>query len=161
MALCVSNGSGLQRALSASIVLVPCSIFLACPFTAQADTAAQARQAIQAVCDRAAAGYGRRDLSGSMTMFSPVFVLRNVTGRKVNFRQNQASVASAFASDEYSTVAHCTVSEVVPEGNQARAILHWHYITHHSRSASAPAYTIMRDYEERTIWKNPLAAGRR
>lgn len=153
MVFCVPNGNGLRRALSVYIVLVLSPIFLTYLSTARADTPAQARQGIQAVCDRAAASYGRRNLSGFMAMYSPNCVLRNVVGRKENFRQNQAGIAEIFAGNGYSSTAHCTASQVIPQGNQARAVLRWHYITRHSRSASALAYTVVRDYEEHSVWK--------
>jgi len=31
--------------------------------------------------------------------------------------------------------------------------MHWHYVTHHARSASAPPCTLVRDCEEHSVWK--------
>lgn len=35
----------------------------------------------------------------------------------------------------------------------ARAVLRWHYVSRIGRSASVPAYTLTRDYEEQSVWK--------
>lgn len=140
-------------ALPASIVLALMAGDLIPAPTARADTPAQTRQAIQTVVERATASYGRRDLFGFLAMFSPNFVVRSVGGRKETFRREQAGIASLFARNDYTAAAHCTVSQVVLQGDQARAIMHWHYVTHFSRSAAAPAYTVVRDYEDQATWK--------
>lgn len=125
------------------------SLIFLCPFAARADTSAQTQKAIQAVCSHAAASYGKRDLSGFITIYAPDFTVRSVSGRKSNFRQNIAGIANSFAKDNIRANAVCAVSQVIPQGNQARAVLHWHYISVHS----APAYTLIRDYQEQSLWK--------
>lgn len=139
--------------LCASIGLFLSLAALTCPAKSRADTPAQVQKAIQAVCDHSVASTARRDLAGFMAMYAPDFTASNISGRKSNYRQIQAGVASTFARNDYHGVGHCTVSQVVPLGNQARALLHWHYTTVHTRSASAPAYTYTRDYVEQSVWK--------
>ncbi len=110
--------------------------------TAQADTPVQTQKAIQAVCSRAAVSYQRRDLSGLIAMYSPAFLVRNVSGRKVNSRQNMAGFANIFAKDDFHASAVCTASQVILQGTQARAILHWHFV---SRTVHAKLpYTVTR-----------------
>ncbi len=121
-----------------------------CPLAVQADTSAQTQKAIQAVCSRAATGYGKRDLSSFVAMYSPSFMVRNVAGRKANFRQNQAGLANLFAKNNLQAKAVCSVSQVIPQGSQARATLHWHYVT---QVQATTAYTVTRDYQEQSLWK--------
>ncbi len=153
MFVCVLSSKALQRMLGASVVLLLGSAALICPAKARADTPAQVQKAIQAVCDHAAACTARRDLAGFMAMYAPNFMERNVGGYKENFRQVQAGAANAFARDNYPSMGHCTGSQVVPLGNQARAILRWHYTAHTLCSSSTAAYTYTRDYEEQSVWR--------
>ena len=119
---------------------------------AYADTPAQAQKAIQAACNRAAVSYARRDLSGFMGMYSPGYVSRTVTGRRGNFRQLQAGIARAFARENDSATARCVVSQVSAQGGVEGAVVRWHFVTRIGRTASAPAYTLVRDYEEQSVW---------
>ncbi len=152
MAFRVPAESPPRRALPVFVVLALAAGVLGPAPDASADTPAQARQAIQAACDRAATAYGARDLAGYMAMRSPTLALRDVQGRKGNFRGEQTGVAGLFARNNYTAAARCAVSQVALQGNQARAVLRWRYVTHFSRSASTPAYTIVRTYEEQTTW---------
>ncbi len=153
MFVCVWETRLWRRMLCAPIGLFLGFAALTCPAKSRADTPAQTQKAIQAICDRASASVARRDLAGFMAMYAPDFTLKNVVGRKSNYRQLQASMADVFARDDYHEAGHCTVSQVVPLGNQARALLHWHFTDRHARSASAPAYTYARDYVEESVWK--------
>lgn len=157
MPFSVSTGAlpcrALPAAISAVIVLALIPGTLALTPIARADTPAQMRQAIQAVCDRAAASYGRRDLAGFMAMYSPDLLVRNVEGNPATFRQLQSGLKILLARNGPNATGRCTVSQVTPQGLGARAVLHWHYLIHRPRSKSAPAYTIMRSYEATAVWK--------
>ncbi len=137
---------------SLHLILLACALGALAP-AIHADTPAQARQAIQATCDRAAASYARRDLVGYMAIYSPDFSLRSVEGHKSAFRQVQSGMKIIFARNGTNTMSHCTVSQVVPQGDGARATVQWHYVVHRSRSASAPACTITRGYKAVAVWK--------
>ena len=139
--------------LPLATALVSIGGFLASSNSVQADTPAQVQKAIQAACDRATFSYQQRNLAGYNAMFAPEFSAAAVTGRRTNFLQNQANAADAFANNKQTITARCTVSQVVLQGNKAKAILQWHYVSHHFRSASTPAYTITRDYQEQALWK--------
>ena len=78
-------------------------------------------------------------------------MVRSVSGRKTNFRQNQAGIANAFAKDNLQASAVCTASQVVSQGSQARAVLHWHYVTRIVHGALP--YMITRNYQEQSLWK--------
>ncbi len=121
------------------------------PFLARADTPAQTQKAIQAVCNCAAASYDRRDLSGFMALYAPNFTEKSVPGRKSNRLQLIAGAAIIFANNDEKPTSSCTVSQVVSQGNQAKAVLHWHHVTHSLRSALA--YTVIRDFQAQTLWK--------
>ncbi len=127
------------------------SFALLYPSTARADTPAQTQKAIQAVCSRTAASYAKRDLSSFIAMYSPSFTLRNVAGRSFNFRQNQADIANTFAKDNLRASAVCTVSQVVSQGSQAQAVLHWHYVFRTKHGTLS--YMVTRDYQEQSLWK--------
>ncbi len=139
MTFCIPNRSACPRILSVSAVLALGAVVLIHSPGACADTPAQA---IQAVCDRAAESYGRQDLAGFMAMYSPGYIVKNVEGHKGNFRQVQSGMGIIFAKNGGRAKAHCTVSRIVAQGDQARAVMQWRYVILHSRSASAPAYTI-------------------
>lgn len=155
MTFCIPNRRACPRNLSMSAVLALGAAALIHSPSACADTPTQA---IQAVCDRAAESYGRQDLAGFIAMYSPGYIVKSVEGHKANFRQVQSGMGIIFAKNGGKTTAHCTVSRVVVQGDQARAVMQWRYVILHSRSASAPAYTIIRGYEASSIWKK-LAGG--
>lgn len=159
--MCVAIVEGKARLAvmrASAVVLLGISAF-ACPAKAPADTPAQVQKAIQAVCDRAVASYGRRDLAGFMAIYSPDFVVSGVIGRKVGFRRNEANIANQFARNDYRGVGRCTVSEVLPDGSHARAMLHWHFTNHHSRSASPPHTRLCETTRNKPCGRNPLPAG--
>lgn len=120
---------------------------------AQADTPAQARYAIQVVCNRAAMSFEKRDLSGFMAMYSRNLTIRSVPGIITDFRQTQSGVTNAFANNHYSATVRCTVSQVVPQGKGAKVVLRWHYVSHYTNGVAVQKYTIVRDYEERSFWQ--------
>lgn len=153
MFVCVSESKALRRVLGVSAVLLLVLVPLTCPAKARADTPAQVQKAIQAVCDRASASVTRRDLAGFMAMYASGFKGSTVSGWKVDFRQVQAGSANTLAESNCRYVSHCMVSPVMLVGNQARTVLRWHYVEHHGRSASAPAYMYVRDDVEQTVWK--------
>lgn len=153
MFVCVWETRAWRRMLCVPIGLFVGLAALTCPAKSRADTPAQTQKAIQAVCGHASASNNRRDLTGVIAMYALGFTASTVTGHKSNFRQLQANFAVAFARDNYHTVGHCTASQVVPLGNQARAVLQWRFTDRHARPASASAYTYTRDYVEQSIWK--------
>ena len=126
-------------------------VSLLCLISARADTPAQAQKAIQAVCNRTAASYDRRDLSGFTALYAPDFTERSVPGRRSNRLQLVAGAASIFADSNEKSTSSCTVSQVVSQGKQAWAVLHWHHVTHSLRAT--PACTIIRDFQAQTAWK--------
>lgn len=119
----------------------------------RADTPAQVGQAIQAVCNRATASFGKRDLSGFIAMYSPALTVRSVPGHVTDFRQTQVGFANAFANPHYRGTAHGTVLQVVPQGNHARAVLRWHYVSRYTGSLPSQNFMIVRDYEEQSLWE--------
>lgn len=149
----IAQGKAEGRVWGAFAALSAGCAMLSHATAAQVDTPAQVQAALQAACSRSAASDRSRDLTGAMAMYAPNFVTTSVTGRKANFQQVQAGAAYAFARINNHSVGHCTVSQVTTRGDQAQAVLHWHYTTTLSRSASAPAYTYVCDYQEQTTWK--------
>ncbi len=79
--------------------------------------------------------------------------MRSVSGSKFTLQQDKAATAKHFARNDYRDSIRCYVSDVTVRGNQAQAILHWHYVVHYVRSAAGPTYTEIRDYQEQTLWK--------
>ena len=132
-------------------IAVALSFIPLCSFTARADTPAQTQKAIQAVCNRAAASFDRRDLPGFIALYAPNFTEGSVPGRRSNRLQLIAGTASFFANNNEKMTSSCTVSQVVSQGNQARAVLHWHHVTHSLRLV--PAYTVVRDVQVQTLWR--------
>ena len=122
-----------------------------CPFTARADTPVQTQKAIQAICNRAAASFDRRDLSGFTALYAPDFTERSVPGRRSNRLQLIAGTASFFANPNERTTSSCRVSQAISQGNEARAVLQWHHVTH--SLSSFPAFTLTRDVQVQTLWK--------
>jgi len=153
MPFSVPAGSALRRILFASVTVALIAGASALTPIARADTPAQTRQTIQAVCNRAAASYERRDASGFMAMHSPNFTARNVTGRKATLSQERAAIAKAMTRKGVYEAAQCLVSPVVFQGSRAAVVLHWRFTTHHARSSSVPAYTMVRAYDEQTTWE--------
>ena len=88
------------------------------PHVVHADTSTKLQKAIQAVCDRATTSYNQRSLSSFMEMFSRSLVTRNVSGRKFSLQQYQAEVSKDFATKNLTAIVHCTVSQVISQGNQ-------------------------------------------
>jgi hypothetical protein len=122
-----------------------------CPSTAWTDTPTQTQKAIQVVCNRAAASYDKRDLSGFTAIYATNFTDKSVLGPKSNRLQLVSGAALMFANANEKTTSSCTVSQVISRGNQAKAVLHWHHDTRSLRSV--PAYTITRDFQAQTLWK--------
>lgn len=120
---------------------------------ARADIPAQARQAIQRICDHAASSYQRGDAAGFMASHSPSFVAKEVNGRTATLHQEQVWLTKSLTRKGLHKVIHCRVSELTLQGSRAKAILHWEFIVHHVSSSSAPAYTSKRNYDEQTIWQ--------
>jgi len=117
----------------------------------------QAKHSIQIICNRAAMSFQNRDLLGFMAMYSPNFTVTSVPGHVTNFRQTQSGIANTFANNHCSAIVRCAVSQVVPQGKYAKVVSRWHYVIHYTSSSAAQAYTIVRDYEEKSIWeKSPL-----
>ena len=119
----------------------------------QADTSAQVGRTIQTICNRASTSFGKRDLSGFMAMYSPSFTLTSIPGRVTNYRQTQAGVANAFADNHYSATVRCIVSQVFVQGNHAKAVLNWHYVSRYTSNSPSQRYEIRRDYEEQSLWE--------
>jgi hypothetical protein len=141
----------IQYRLTVCSLIALSSILFSCSLKVQADTPAQTQKAIQVACNHAAASFDRRDLSGFVALYAPNFTEESVPGRKSNRLQLIAGTASFFANNNEKTTSSCTVSQVVLQGSQAKAILHWDHITRSLRLV--PAYTILRDVQVRTIWK--------
>ena len=121
--------------------------------TAQADTPAQAQQAIQKVADRIAASYESQDVARFTAGHSSSFVVRNVQGRTATLRQEQDTFKRGMKGRKTPLAVHCRVSQVTVKGSQAAAVLHWSFADHHARSASVLKYTYERDYDEQTLWQ--------
>lgn len=144
--------SHLFRQIALPLPLLAFGLSILAP-AAHADTPAQTRQAIQRICDQHISSYQRGDTAGFMANRSPDFAERSTSGVTTTLRQEQAWQMKHITRKGLHNVIHCRISDVTLQGSRAKAVLHWEFITYHTRSSSAPAYTLKRNYDEQTTWQ--------
>ncbi len=137
---------GMVTKTCGTLFLVAIVLVLNAPRIARADPSSQARQEIQAVCDRSVLSYHRRDLNGCMAMYAPVIQSKNVAGRTSYYRQVFAGFASDFAEDPPIPTLRATVRSVLLHGMTADVVLDWQFTHRHK------TFTYVRAYSERAVW---------
>lgn len=136
--------SGILRPVFAVAALLLCNF-------ARADTAAQAKAAIQSRLRQRATAYARHNAQLLLSTFSPDYQAVGKNGQRLTFPQLR-DLAPAFMRANATTTYSSQIQHVTVKGATAEVVLAEHLVTigHYSRTGAA--YHVTRDTVLRTAW---------
>jgi ketosteroid isomerase-like protein len=118
---------------------------------AHADANADARKAIQAAYDRNSAAGNKRDLAGSLTIYTPDYVSTDKSGKKTDLKQMHDQMKLIFGMFKTFKVTQ-SVQSLQLKGNEAQITLKSHLEGTLSNPQTKQAHTFTADMASNETW---------
>ena len=134
-------------------LIIPTALILGVSLASavKADTAAQARKAIQAAYDQQDAAQARKDLNATFAHCAPEFKDISKDGRVVTLTQARASLTQAYAMAK-SIKVRTTIADLHLTGNKAIVTTKQHAVVTLVNPRTSRTMTLMDDEVDQDTW---------